>query len=189
MKRRTSASRIAAQLGIPKSRSMEAVLKAQLIAAVSREVERKGLTHAELQRILSAASCRATTRVRWFKAAFDVCYEKYGTGLQRMLATEETLTMAPLHVGNHVFPKQEHALQIDGMDTIPIFLGRRHRIPRNLDADVVVQNVDATEALNGSIDDAPDVRAVTHVTRDEHRPAVAQCAQPPQRRQHLLSIV
>ena len=50
MKRRTSASRIAAQLGIPKSRSMEAVLKAQLIAAVSREVERKGITHAELAR-------------------------------------------------------------------------------------------------------------------------------------------
>lgn len=50
MKRRTSATRIAAQLGIPKSRSMEAVLKAQLIAAVSREVERKGLIHAELAR-------------------------------------------------------------------------------------------------------------------------------------------
>lgn len=50
MTRKTSATRIASQLGIPKSRSMEAVLKAQLIAAVSREVNRRGLTHADLAR-------------------------------------------------------------------------------------------------------------------------------------------
>ena len=48
MKRKTSAGRLAAQLGIAKSRSLEAVLKAQLIAAVSREVERQQLTHAQL---------------------------------------------------------------------------------------------------------------------------------------------
>jgi predicted XRE-type DNA-binding protein len=48
MKRKTSAGRLAAQLGISKSRSLEAVLKAQLIVAVSREVERQQLTHAQL---------------------------------------------------------------------------------------------------------------------------------------------
>ena len=46
--KKTSATRIAAQLGISKSRGMEAVLKAQLIAAVCREVERRQLTHVEL---------------------------------------------------------------------------------------------------------------------------------------------
>jgi predicted XRE-type DNA-binding protein len=50
MKRKTSAGRLAAQLGIPKSRGLEAVLKAQLIAAVSQEVERQGFTHAALAR-------------------------------------------------------------------------------------------------------------------------------------------
>jgi predicted XRE-type DNA-binding protein len=48
MKRTTSSGGLAAQLGISKSRGLEAVLKAQLIAAVSREVERQKLTHAEL---------------------------------------------------------------------------------------------------------------------------------------------
>ena len=48
MKTQTSAARLAAQVGIPKSRGMEAVLKAQLIAAICRETERRGLTHAEL---------------------------------------------------------------------------------------------------------------------------------------------
>ena len=48
MKRATSAGRLAAQLGIPKRRGLEAVMKARLIAAVSREVERQKLTHAEL---------------------------------------------------------------------------------------------------------------------------------------------
>lgn len=46
--RKTSASRIAAALGVPKSRGMEAVLKAQLIAAVCREITRRHLTHAEV---------------------------------------------------------------------------------------------------------------------------------------------
>ena len=50
MKRTTSADRLAAQLGISKSRGLEAVLKAQLITAVSREVDRQRLTHAELAR-------------------------------------------------------------------------------------------------------------------------------------------
>ena len=48
MKRSTSARRLAAQLGIPKSRGLEAVIKARLIAAVTREVERQKLTHADL---------------------------------------------------------------------------------------------------------------------------------------------
>ena len=48
MKQTTSASRLAAQLGIPKLRGLEAVLKAQLIAAVSRELDRSQITHAEL---------------------------------------------------------------------------------------------------------------------------------------------
>ena len=46
--RRTSAARLARQLNIPKSRGMEAVLKAQLIAAIVHEVRRRGLTHADV---------------------------------------------------------------------------------------------------------------------------------------------
>jgi len=42
--RRTSPARLARQLGIPKGRGLEAVLKAQLIAATIREVRRRGLT-------------------------------------------------------------------------------------------------------------------------------------------------
>ena len=48
MKRRTSATRLARQLGIPKGRGIEAVVKARLIAAIVQEVERRGFTHAEL---------------------------------------------------------------------------------------------------------------------------------------------
>ena len=48
MNKRTSAGRLAKLLGIPKSRGLEAVLKAQLIAAVIREVNRRELTHTEL---------------------------------------------------------------------------------------------------------------------------------------------
>ena len=50
MKRSTSPGRLASQLGITKSRGLEAVLKARLIAAVARESERAHLTHAELAR-------------------------------------------------------------------------------------------------------------------------------------------
>ncbi len=46
--RRTSPTRLARQLGLPKSRGLEAVLKAQLIAAIVREVRRRELTHAEV---------------------------------------------------------------------------------------------------------------------------------------------
>jgi predicted XRE-type DNA-binding protein len=48
MTTRTSAARLAKQVGIPKSRALEAVLKARLIAAVVREVGRRGMTHVEL---------------------------------------------------------------------------------------------------------------------------------------------
>lgn len=48
MKKKTSPAQLAKQLRIPKSRGLEAVLKAQLIAAVVREVSRRGLTHGEL---------------------------------------------------------------------------------------------------------------------------------------------
>jgi hypothetical protein len=43
-----AARRLAAQLGILRSRGFEAVMKARLIAAVSREIERQKVTHAEL---------------------------------------------------------------------------------------------------------------------------------------------
>ena len=45
---RTSATTLAKALRIPKRRALEALLKAQLIAAVVREVERRSLTHAIL---------------------------------------------------------------------------------------------------------------------------------------------
>ena len=48
MKKRTSPTRLAKQLIIPKRRGLEAVVKARLIAAIVREVGRRGLTHAEL---------------------------------------------------------------------------------------------------------------------------------------------
>jgi predicted XRE-type DNA-binding protein len=47
-KRKTSAARLARDLGIPKSRGMEAVLKAQLIEAIIREIRRRGFTHNEV---------------------------------------------------------------------------------------------------------------------------------------------
>ena len=48
MKKKMSPARLARQLSIPKSRGLEAVLKAQMIAAIVSEVSRRGLTHAEL---------------------------------------------------------------------------------------------------------------------------------------------
>ncbi len=48
MRKKTSPGQLAKQLDIPKSRGLEAVLKAQLIAAVVREVGRRRLTHVEL---------------------------------------------------------------------------------------------------------------------------------------------
>ena len=48
MIKKTSADRLAKSLGIPKSRGLEAVLKAQLVAAILREVDRRELTHVEL---------------------------------------------------------------------------------------------------------------------------------------------
>lgn len=48
MKRRTTATRLARQLAIPKRRGLEAIVKARLIAAIVQEIERRGLTHAEL---------------------------------------------------------------------------------------------------------------------------------------------
>ena len=47
-KRKTTPAHLARQLGIPKSRGVEAVLKAQLIAAIIREIGRRGLTHMEV---------------------------------------------------------------------------------------------------------------------------------------------
>ena len=48
MRKNTSPERLAKLLAIPKSRGLEAVLKARLIAAVLRETARRHLTHADL---------------------------------------------------------------------------------------------------------------------------------------------
>jgi predicted XRE-type DNA-binding protein len=48
MKRVSSAAHLAQQLGLPKRRGLEAVMKGQLITAVLREVTRQQLTHAAL---------------------------------------------------------------------------------------------------------------------------------------------
>jgi DNA-binding IclR family transcriptional regulator len=48
MTKKTTTNQLPRMLSIPKSRALEATLKAQLIAAVVREVGRRGLTHAEL---------------------------------------------------------------------------------------------------------------------------------------------
>jgi predicted XRE-type DNA-binding protein len=48
--KRTTTDQLSRMLSIPKSRALEARLKAQLIAAVAGEVRRRRLTHAELAR-------------------------------------------------------------------------------------------------------------------------------------------
>ncbi len=46
--KRTIPARLAEDLGLPKSRTMEAIVKAELISAVLQEIDRAGITHAEL---------------------------------------------------------------------------------------------------------------------------------------------
>lgn len=48
MKHRQKGIELARKLGLPASRGIEAVMKAQLIAAITKEVEKQELTHAEL---------------------------------------------------------------------------------------------------------------------------------------------
>ena len=48
MKRKTTAAQLARQLNLPKSRTIEASIKAQLIAEVIKEARRRGVTHARL---------------------------------------------------------------------------------------------------------------------------------------------
>jgi len=48
MKKKLNADRLSELLGISRSRGMEAMMKAQLISAVLKTVEREGLTHVEL---------------------------------------------------------------------------------------------------------------------------------------------
>jgi predicted XRE-type DNA-binding protein len=49
--KKTSAAALAKELNIPKSRGLEAVIKAQLISAVLREADRRSLTHAQLAKL------------------------------------------------------------------------------------------------------------------------------------------
>jgi predicted XRE-type DNA-binding protein len=46
--KKTSATDLAKKLNLPKARGLEAVTKARLISAVLKEVQRRGLTHAQL---------------------------------------------------------------------------------------------------------------------------------------------
>lgn len=48
--RTTNANELAKKLKIPKSRGLEAILKADLIEAVLKAIERGGLTHAQVSR-------------------------------------------------------------------------------------------------------------------------------------------
>jgi predicted XRE-type DNA-binding protein len=48
MKKKTTGANLAKQLSIPKSRGVEAVMKATLTSKILREVNRSGLTHAQL---------------------------------------------------------------------------------------------------------------------------------------------
>ncbi len=48
MKKRTRSAEISDLLGISKARGMEAVIKADLIAAVTKAIARLGLTHADV---------------------------------------------------------------------------------------------------------------------------------------------
>jgi predicted XRE-type DNA-binding protein len=51
MTKTTSAAVLAKQLGIRKGRALEAIVKARLISAVLREVERQQMTHEQLARM------------------------------------------------------------------------------------------------------------------------------------------
>ncbi len=48
MRKRTKGAAISNLLGISKARGMEAVIKADLIAAVTKSIDRLGLTHADV---------------------------------------------------------------------------------------------------------------------------------------------
>jgi predicted XRE-type DNA-binding protein len=48
MKRKSSAQEIAKIVGVSASRGVEAVLKAQLISAIIKEIETQNITHAQL---------------------------------------------------------------------------------------------------------------------------------------------
>jgi len=48
MRKRTKGTAISRMLGISRARGMEAVIKAELIAAVTKSIDRLGLTHAEV---------------------------------------------------------------------------------------------------------------------------------------------
>lgn len=50
MAHRRKSTEISEALGIPKARGMEAAIKAELIAAVTKAIDRLGLTHAEVAR-------------------------------------------------------------------------------------------------------------------------------------------
>lgn len=50
MKHKTKGTDLARKLGIPAHRGIEAVLKAQLIAAVVKECEAQNITHSEIAR-------------------------------------------------------------------------------------------------------------------------------------------
>lgn len=47
-KKLTSARKLAEDIGLPASRGLEAVIKAQLISAIISSVEKSGITHVEL---------------------------------------------------------------------------------------------------------------------------------------------
>jgi len=48
MKKKTTGAELSKMLGVSRARSMEAVIKAQLITAVLEAIAEKGLTHAEI---------------------------------------------------------------------------------------------------------------------------------------------
>ena len=48
MKQKTTATELSNLLKIPKSRSLEAIIKAQLIEGIAKEIDRKKITHATL---------------------------------------------------------------------------------------------------------------------------------------------
>jgi predicted XRE-type DNA-binding protein len=48
MRKRTKSAAISRMLGISRARAMEAVIKAELIAAVTKSIDRLGMTHAEV---------------------------------------------------------------------------------------------------------------------------------------------
>jgi hypothetical protein len=72
----------------------------------------------------------------------------------------------PLHVRKHLLAGQEHALQVNVVNTVPALFGGLDRAADFDNPDIVVQHVDAAECLETGVNDGSDIFGTRHVPRD-----------------------